>query len=60
MGALGEEFIVERLGEPWQIAILLAFFALILLVADRTPQRRDLETVGVKEGFAIGVAQGAF
>src|SRR5918995_352421 len=57
-GALGEEFIVDRLGEPWQIAILLAFFALILLVADRTPQRRDLETVGVKEGFAIGVAQG--
>ena len=34
------------------------FFALILLVADRTPQRRNLETVGVKEGFAIGVAQG--
>ena len=58
VGALGEEFIVDRLGEPWQIAILLAFFALILLVADRTPQRRDLETVGVKEGFAIGVAQG--
>jgi undecaprenyl-diphosphatase len=57
-GALLEEFIVDRLGEPWQIAILLAFFALILLVADRTPQRRDLETVGVKEGFAIGVAQG--
>ena len=58
VGALGEEFIVDRLGEPWQIAILLAFFALILLVADRTPQRRNLETVGVKEGFAIGVAQG--
>ena len=58
VGALGEEFIVNRLGEPWQIAILLTFFALILLVADRTPQRRDLETVGVKEGFAIGVAQG--
>ena len=58
VGALGEELIVERLGEPWQIAILLAFFALILLVADRTPQRRDLETVGVKEGFAIVVAQG--
>lgn len=58
VGALGEEFIVDRLGEPWQIAILLTFFALILLVADRTPQRRDLETVGVKEGFAIGVAQG--
>jgi undecaprenyl-diphosphatase len=56
-GALGENFIVDRLGEPWQIAIFLAFFALILLVADRAPARRDLETVGIKEGLALGLAQ---
>jgi undecaprenyl-diphosphatase len=57
VGALGENFIVDRLGEPWQIAILLAVFALVLLVADRRPARRGIETVSVKEGLAIGVAQ---
>ena len=56
-GALGESFIVDHLGEPWQIAILLPFFGLVLLGADRTPERRDLGTVGIKEGLAIGIAQ---
>jgi undecaprenyl-diphosphatase len=57
VGALGENFIVDRLGEPWQIAILLAVFGLVLLVADRRPARRGIETVSVKEGLAIGIAQ---
>jgi undecaprenyl-diphosphatase len=56
-GALGESLIVDHLGEPWQIAILLPFFGLVLLGADRTPERRDLGTVGIKEGLAIGIAQ---
>ena len=57
-GAFGEDFIVSNLGEPWQIALLLPFFGIVLLVVDRrSPQTRDLETVGVKEGLAIGVAQ---
>jgi undecaprenyl-diphosphatase len=56
-GALGESFIVDHLGEPWQIAILLAVFGLVLLGADRRPARRDLGTVGIKEGLAIGIAQ---
>ncbi|MDP9491443.1 MAG: undecaprenyl-diphosphatase UppP, partial [Actinomycetota bacterium] len=57
-GALGENFITNHLGEPWQIAILLAVFGLVLLVADQRPARRELETIGVKEGVAIGIAQG--
>jgi undecaprenyl-diphosphatase len=56
-GALGEGFIVDHLGEPWQIAILLAVFGLVLLGADRRPARRDLNTVGIKEGLALGIAQ---
>jgi undecaprenyl-diphosphatase len=56
-GALGEEFITTNLGEPWQIAILLAVFALVLLWADRRPATRAIDTVGVKEGLAIGLAQ---
>ena len=57
VGALGENFIVDRLGEPWQIAILLAVFALVLWVADRRPAVRGVESVSIKEGLAIGVAQ---
>jgi undecaprenyl-diphosphatase len=56
-GALGEEFIVDNLGEPWQIAILLSSFGLVLLLADQRPTTRDLDSVSVKEGLAIGVAQ---
>ncbi len=57
VGALGENFIVDRLGEPWQIAILLAVFALVLYVADQRPATRGIETVSIKEGLAIGIAQ---
>jgi undecaprenyl-diphosphatase len=57
VGAAGENFIVERLGEPWQIAILLAFFALVLLWADRRPTTRHLDSLGIKEGVAVGIAQ---
>jgi undecaprenyl-diphosphatase len=57
VGALGADFIVDRLGEPWQIAILLGAFGLVLLAADRRPATRELETVGIKEGLAVGIAQ---
>ena len=32
--------IADHLGEPWQIAIFLAVFGVLLWFADRTPQRR--------------------
>jgi undecaprenyl-diphosphatase len=56
-GALGESVIEEKLGEPWQIAILLAVFGIVLWLADRLPQRRSLEGLGVRAGLAVGVAQ---
>ena len=56
-GAVGESFITEELGEPWQIAILLSVFGLVLLFADRRPARRELPSLGIKEGAAIGLAQ---
>src|ERR687891_97152 len=41
VGALAEELIAEHLGEPWQIALFLAAFAVILWLADRRePTRR--------------------
>ena len=44
VGALGEDAIDRHLGEPWQIAIFLAVFAILLWIADRSaaalPARR--------------------
>ena len=40
VGAVGENLIAENLGEPWQIAILIGCFAMLLYVADRRPSRR--------------------
>jgi undecaprenyl-diphosphatase len=57
VGAAGENVIAEHLGEPWQIAIFLALFGLLLYVADRQPQTRHMDDVGVKSAFAIGLAQ---
>ena len=56
-GALGEGLIEEHLGQPWQIAIFLALFGAVLWLADRGPQRRELEDVNVRLAFAIGVSQ---
>jgi undecaprenyl-diphosphatase len=57
VGGLGESFIDEELGEPWMIAILLIVFGLILAWADRLPQRRSIDSVSIKEGLYMGIAQ---
>jgi undecaprenyl-diphosphatase len=57
IGAVGESFIADHLGEPWQIAILMAFFAIVLYVADRTPERRDIGDLGLGTAFGVGLAQ---
>lgn len=57
VGAAGENFIEDHLGEPWQIALALAFFAGVLWLADRTEQRRDMSSLSYREGLAIGLAQ---
>jgi undecaprenyl-diphosphatase len=57
VGALGERFITEELGEPWQIAILLAVFGLLLWWADRRPAWRPMESLSIRDGIAIGTAQ---
>jgi undecaprenyl-diphosphatase len=57
VGLALEDQIAAWLGEPWQIAILLAAFALLLYWADRRPQLRRARDLSLKEGLAIGVAQ---
>src|SRR5688500_159429 len=57
VGAAGENLIADNLGEPWQIAILLALFGVVLYVADRRPQTRGMEGIGIRSAVAIGFAQ---
>ena len=57
VGALGETLIADNLGEPWQIAILLAVFAVVLWLADRREPTREIGDLNLKTAFAIGVAQ---
>jgi undecaprenyl-diphosphatase len=56
-GAAGESFIERKLGDPWQIAILLALFAVILWIADRVPPRRSIEDIGWRGALGVGLAQ---
>jgi undecaprenyl-diphosphatase len=57
VGALGENLIAERLGEPWQIALLLAPFGGLLWLADRRPEARQMGDLGLRSAVAVGLAQ---
>ena len=56
-GGLGESFIEDHLGEPWQISILLIVGGLVLAWADRRPQRQAIDQVAPRQGLYIGLAQ---
>ena len=56
-GLLGEDLIADHLGEPWQIAILLAAGALLLAWADRFPQERAMGELGLGHAVVMGFAQ---
>jgi undecaprenyl-diphosphatase len=56
-GLLGEDLIADHLGEPWQILILLAGGALLLLWADRSSQTRAMGDLGVRQAVIMGLAQ---
>ena len=57
VGAAGENLIADRLGEPWQIAILLAVFGAVLWIADRRPARREMGDLRLPTALVIGLAQ---
>lgn len=56
-GGLGESFIEDHLGEPWLISINLIVFGAILLWADSLPQRRSIDSLRLRDGLFVGVAQ---
>ena len=57
VGLLGEDAIASNLGEPWQIAIALAVFAVVLWYADRQPETRSMGELGLKAAVGMGFAQ---
>jgi undecaprenyl-diphosphatase len=57
VGALAEELIADHLGEPWQIAVFLATFAVVLWLADRREPRRRMSDLGLGTAVAVGLAQ---
>jgi undecaprenyl-diphosphatase len=56
-GAAFESFIEDHLGDPWQIAILLAIFGVLLGAADRLPERLEMTGLRWRSALGIGVAQ---
>ncbi|HEX5467894.1 MAG TPA: undecaprenyl-diphosphate phosphatase [Gaiellaceae bacterium] len=56
-GALGESFVQDHLGEPWQIGIFLAVFGIALWLADRRPESNTISGLGFVPAVAIGIAQ---
>ncbi|MBA2741138.1 MAG: undecaprenyl-diphosphatase UppP [Actinobacteria bacterium] len=57
IGLVGEDYIADNLGEPWQIAILLALGALLLFWADRSPQERVMGDLSLRQAVVMGFAQ---
>ena len=57
VGALGESKIDEKLGQPWQIAIFLAVFGVLLWYADRAPEDVQISDLGLWRSVLIGVSQ---
>jgi undecaprenyl-diphosphatase len=57
IGAAFESVIEDHLGEPWQIAILLAVFAGVLWWADQRPERADIPDLSMRQGLLLGLAQ---
>jgi undecaprenyl-diphosphatase len=56
-GLAGADFIADNLGEPWQILILLAVGALLLLWADRSSQTQAMDSLGLRHAVVMGLAQ---
>ena len=53
----GEDTIESHLGQPWQIAIFLAVFGVLLWYADRTPEEVQISDLGLWRSVLIGVSQ---
>lgn len=56
-GAIGEDWVTEKLGKPVMIAISLIVFGLVLLWADRLAGERDENSFTTRDALFIGLTQ---
>ena len=56
-GALGEHAFESHFGEPWQIAIFLALFGVLLYIADRRPQAKEIDQLTFREALTVGASE---
>jgi undecaprenyl-diphosphatase len=57
-GAVGEDFIERKLGQPWLIAVMLAVFGVVLFAVDRMARSdRRLSELSLPGALFIGFAQ---
>jgi undecaprenyl-diphosphatase len=56
-GAAGESVFEKHFGQPWQIAIFLAVFGVLLWFADRRPERKDVSGVTFRDAIKIGLSE---
>ena len=56
-GAAFESVVTEHLGEPWLVGVMIAGFGLLLLAADRVPERRGPGTFSWRDALVVGGAQ---
>ena len=56
-GAIGQQWITDKLGTPVLIAVSLVVFGLLLLWADRQQGTRDVDTFTRKDALLIGLTQ---
>jgi undecaprenyl-diphosphatase len=58
VGAALQSVIEDDLGQPWLVAVMLAVFGILLYVVDRVAaSRRELDDLGIQNGWWLGVAQ---
>ncbi len=58
VGAVAEDLIQESLGAPVLIAVMLAIFGVVLYLVDkRMPSVRGMDSIGVRTGLFLGIAQ---
>ena len=56
-GAAGESVFEKHFGQPWQIAIFLAVFGVLLWIADRKPQQYEIDNMKFRTAFLVGISQ---
>lgn len=57
VGGLFGSAISDDLGEPWQIAIFLAVFGVVLWLTDRRPANRAFSDLGIRTAGVVGLVQ---